>query len=135
MSIENEAIGTKSSLKYLGIRLDPRLPFIYQIQYSASRAQNIVEQLSRLMTNIGGPLPARGSLMMEVANNIMLFGSEIWVETLEVKKWANSLVYIQRTSALRITSAYHTCTCYSWYNPPGSANNIMLFGSEIWAGG
>ena len=41
---------------------------------------------------------------MEVGNNIMLYGSEIWAELLEVKKRANSLV----SAALRISSAYRT---------------------------
>ena len=31
MSIGNEVIRTKSSVRYLGIRLDPRLTFMYQI--------------------------------------------------------------------------------------------------------
>lgn len=108
MSIGNEVIRTKSSVKYLGIRLDPRLTFSYQIQYSANKAQKIVGQLSRLMANIGGPLPARRRLLMEVGNSIMLYGSEIWAETLDVKKRANSLVSVQRTAASRIASAYRT---------------------------
>ena len=45
---------------------------------------------------------------MEVANNIMLYGSKIWAETLEVKKRVNSLISVQRTAALRIASAYRT---------------------------
>ena len=64
MSIGNEVIRTKSSLRYLGIRLEHRLTFSYQIQYSASKAQKIVGQFNRLMVNIGGPLPARRRLMM-----------------------------------------------------------------------
>ena len=47
MSIGNEVIRTKSSEKYLGTRLDPSLRFMYQIQYSTSKAQKIVGQLSR----------------------------------------------------------------------------------------
>ena len=39
---------------------------------------------------------------MEVANNILLYVSEIWDETMEVKKRANSLVL----GALRIASPY-----------------------------
>ena len=74
MSIGNAVIRTKSSVKYLGIRMDIRLTFPYQIQYSASKAQKIVRQLSGLMANIGGPLLARRRLLMEVANIIMLFG-------------------------------------------------------------
>ena len=45
---------------------------------------------------------------MKVANNIMLDGSEIWAKTREVRKRANSLVSVQRTTALHITSAYRT---------------------------
>ena len=42
MSIGNVVIRTKSSVRYLGIRQDPRLTFLYQIQYSTSKAQKIV---------------------------------------------------------------------------------------------
>ena len=38
----------------------------------------------------------------------MLYGTEIWAETLKVKKQANSLVSVQRTAALSIASAYRT---------------------------
>ena len=40
----------------------------------------------------------------------MLYGSEIWAETLEIKKRINSLVTIQRMAAFRIESAYRTVT-------------------------
>ena len=45
---------------------------------------------------------------MEVAINIILYGSKIWAETPEVKKRANSLVSVQSTVALRIDSSYRT---------------------------
>ena len=45
---------------------------------------------------------------MEAANSIMLYGSEIWAKTLEVKKWEDSLVSAQRTAALGIVSACDT---------------------------
>ena len=61
ISIGNEVIRTKSSVRYLGIRLNLILTFMYQIQDSASKLQKIVGQLSRLMANIGGPLPTRRS--------------------------------------------------------------------------
>ena len=38
----------------------------------------------------------------------MLHGSKIWAETLDVKERANSLASVQRTTALRIASAYRT---------------------------
>ena len=66
INIENEIIRTKSSLKYLGIRLYSWLTFPDQIQYSASKVQNIVGKLSRLMAIIWSPLPAKRRLLMEV---------------------------------------------------------------------
>ena len=60
MSIGNVVISTKSSVKYMGIRPDPRLTFLFQIQNSTNKAPKNVGQLSRLMVNIGGPLPADG---------------------------------------------------------------------------
>ena len=60
------------------------------------------------MANIGGPQPARRRFLMEVANNIMLYGGDICAKTLEVKQPANSLLSLQRTAALLIASAYCT---------------------------
>ena len=38
MRIGNEVISTKSSVRYLGIRLDSRLTYSYQIQYLTNKA-------------------------------------------------------------------------------------------------
>ena len=83
MSIVNDVIRTKRSVIYLGMRLDLRLTLLYQIQYSANKTQKIVGQLSRLIANIGGLVTVR-----------LLYESEIWAETLEVKKRAKSLVSV-----------------------------------------
>ena len=45
---------------------------------------------------------------MEVVNSIMLYGSEIWAEMLEVKKRTNSLVSVQRMAALGIALGFRT---------------------------
>ena len=93
-----------------------------------------------LVANIGRPLPARRRLLMEVANSIMLYGSEIWSETLEVQKRASSLVSVQRTAAYCTMSA--PAVLVANIGGPLSArrtllmemaNRIMLYGSEIWA--
>ena len=90
---------TKSSVIYLRIRLDPRLTFSYQIQYSTYKAWKIVGQFSKLMANIGGPIPLSRRLPMEIANS---------AEVLQNKKRVNSLLPVQRTAALLIASAYRT---------------------------
>ena len=79
MGIENKVIRTNSSVT----------------QYSANEAQKIVGQLSRLIAKIQGPLLAKRRLLMEVGNSIMLYGTEIWAEVLDVKKWANSVASVQ----------------------------------------
>ena len=67
-------------------------------------------------------LPDRRRLLMEIA--VMLYGREIWAETLEVKKRANSLVSAQKGFiTYRDGIAYSvrpSCTCDSWHNSCGS---------------
>lgn len=101
-------IPTKTSVNYLGIRLDSKLTYSNQIQYATNKAAKITAQLSRLMANIGGPLPKKRKLLMEASNSILFYGCEIWGEKMKVKKRANALLAVQRTAALRITSAYRT---------------------------
>ena len=55
ISIGHEVIGAKNSVRYLGIRLDPRLKFLYLVQYSANKAQKIVRQLSILAAEYWKP--------------------------------------------------------------------------------
>lgn len=102
------AISTTNSLKYLGIRLDSKLTFSNQIKYATTKAAKITAQLSRLMANVGGPLQSRRKLLMEACNSILLYGSEIWAHTLNTKIRAKTLLTVQRTAALRVTSAYRT---------------------------
>lgn len=108
MQIGSETMVTQKSITYLGIRLDPKLTYSAQIHYAATKAAQTTAQLSRLMANIGGPLPSRRKLLMEASNSILLYGCEIWADTLKVKQRAKALMTVQRRNALRITSAYRT---------------------------
>ncbi|XP_073811671.1 uncharacterized protein [Musca autumnalis] len=60
------------------------------------------------MANTGGPLPSRRKILMEASNSILLYGSEIWAPALRTQVRASKLLSVQRTSALRVTSAYRT---------------------------
>lgn len=106
--IDDLLIRTKRFVNYLGIRLDSKLTFSEQVHYAAGKATKITGQLSRLMANIGGPLPNRRKLLMEASNSVLLYGSEIWGEKMNVRKRANALLAVQRSAALRVTSAYRT---------------------------
>lgn len=108
MRIDDILVKTKRSIKYLGIRLDTKLTYAEQIRHATTKASKITAQLSRLMANIGGPLPSRRRLLMETCNSILLYGSEIWGQTLQTAYRAKSLLSVQRTAALRVISSYRT---------------------------
>lgn len=79
-----------------------------QIEQATSKAAKITMQLSRIMANLGEPLPNRRNVLMGTCNSILLYGSEIWSTTLETQTRAKKSLAIQRTAALRVTSAYRT---------------------------
>ena len=117
MTIGNEVIRIKSSVRYLGIRLDLRLTLLYQIQYSANKAQKIVGQLSRLMANIGGLLQVSRKLLTEVANRIMLNATGKKAGKLTcIDTEINCIAYRVGISC----SVRPSRTCDGRYNPCGS---------------
>lgn len=106
--LDDLVIRTTKSINYLGIRLDSKLTFSNQIKYATTKAAQTTAKLSRLMANVGGPLQSKRKLLMEACNSILLYGSEIWAHTLTTKSRAKTLLTVQRTAALRVTSAYRT---------------------------
>ena len=101
-------IPTETSIKYLGVRLNSKLTYSEQIKYATARAAIITTKLSRLMANIGGPVPNRRKLLMEAGNSILLYGSEIWAPALETRTRATQLLSAQRIAALRVIASYRT---------------------------
>lgn len=108
MQVHSETIRTTKVLKYLGIRIDNKLTYWAQIQHAAEKSAKIIVSLSRLMANIGGPLASRRKLLMDTTQSILLYGSEIWAETLKTGSRRKVLAKVQRTAALRVASAYRT---------------------------
>lgn len=108
MRVNDVVISTKSTVNYLGIRLDTKLTFSCHIQHSINKAAEITANLSRLMANVGGPLAKRRKLLMEACNSILLYGCEIWGTSLRARTRARRLISVQTTAALRVTSAYRT---------------------------
>lgn len=79
---------SSKSVKYLGLRLDTKMTCTNKIQYAVTKSSKIIAQLSRLMTDIGGPIPSKRKLFIEACNSIILYGSEIWAHTLKTKRKA-----------------------------------------------
>lgn len=108
MRVLNSQIKTKREVKYLGIRLDPRMTYTAQIQHASLKAGKVMANLSRLMANVGGPTQCKRKLLMECANNILLYGCEIWGDAIRAQCRRKTYAAVQRTAALRIASAYRT---------------------------
>lgn len=107
-NIENEVIATQNSLKYLGITIDRKLNFWEHIKRAADKASKTTTQLSRLMANVGGASSSKRKVIMAVTHSILLYGSEIWADSLKHEKYRKRMAAVQRRGALRITSAYRT---------------------------
>ena len=108
MRVLSETICTQSSVKYLGLRLDPRLNFTSQLEASTAKAAKISSNLSRLMANIGGPTESKRRLLMSTTQSILLYGAEIWGDAVRQECRRKLLAKVQRTAALRVSSAYRT---------------------------
>jgi len=108
MRVLSETIKTSKGLKYLGLRLDSKLTFNTQLEYAAKKAAQTTAQLSRLMANVGGPIYSKRKLIMSTTQTILLYGCEIWADTLQAECRRKMLARVQRTAALRVASAYRT---------------------------
>lgn len=103
-----ETITTTSSLKYLGVTIDSKLNFWQHICRVSEKALNVTMSLSRLMANVGGPVPSRRKLLMTTVESILLYGAEVWADALRKKTYRKKMEQVHRKGALRITSAYRT---------------------------
>ncbi|XP_037929314.1 uncharacterized protein LOC119663784, partial [Teleopsis dalmanni] len=108
MRVWNSTIKTSKEMKYLGIQLDSRMSFWAQIKHAGEKASKASASLSKLMANVGGPTEDKRKLLMTVVNAILLYGSEVWSNALHINQKRNALEKIQRTTALRVASAYRT---------------------------
>ena len=106
--VDAETIRAKPAVNYLGVRLDTKLSFREQIRYAVEKAGRTTTALSRLMANVGGPTADKRKLLMSVTNSILLYGCEVWADTLKKECYRKQMGSVQRRAALRIASAYRT---------------------------
>lgn len=108
MRVCDSVIKTKKVVNYLGVRFDSRMSFWAQINHAVEKASRASWSLSRLMANVGGPTESKRKLLMSTVNAVLLYGSEVWAHTLNVKQKSKAMLKVQRTAALRVASAYRT---------------------------
>ncbi|XP_053968294.1 uncharacterized protein LOC128869714 [Anastrepha ludens] len=99
---------TSKVVKYLGIKPDHKLTYWAQIQYAAQKSTKTISRLSRLMANIGGPIASRRKPLTDTMVPFLLYGCEVWADTLKTECSRKILSKAQRTAALRVASAYRT---------------------------
>jgi hypothetical protein len=108
MWVGDEVVETKPAAKYLGLVIDSKMTFFEQIKKTAEKASKGVMALSRLMANVGGPKSGKRRLLMSAVQSVLLYGAEIWADSLEKDMYRKRLSQVQRRSALRVASAYRT---------------------------
>lgn len=108
MMVGEEQVETKTAAKYLGVMIDSKLTFGEQIKGTADKAAVAVARLSRLMANTSGPKSSKRRLLMTTVQSILLYGAEVWADTLQKDIYRRRVVSVQRRSALRVACAYRT---------------------------
>ncbi|XP_060519900.1 uncharacterized protein LOC132698065 [Cylas formicarius] len=105
MTVGGTQMATRGEVRYLGVYLDTRLTFW---SHTVDKAASKTAALSHLMTNTRGPKQKTPQLLMTVTHSILLHGAEIWGGAMEVKKYQQAMLSVQRQGTLRIACAYRT---------------------------
>ncbi|XP_046417448.1 uncharacterized protein LOC124178256 [Neodiprion fabricii] len=108
MTVGTDEIETRGEVKYLGVTLDTKMTFWPHIRRTAQKAAEKIASLSRLMAYTTGPTPGKRRLLMSTVNSILLYGAEIWADSLKTEKYCHAMTTVQRRRALRIACSYRT---------------------------
>ncbi|BET02091.1 Reverse transcriptase (RNA-dependent DNA polymerase) [Nesidiocoris tenuis] len=108
LKVNDVEILTKHAVRYLGVILDPKLTFWAHIERVADKGARMVADLSRLMANTRGPKSSKRRLLMSTVNSVLLYGAEIWADSLRYEKYRKRIAAVQRRGALRVACSYRT---------------------------
>ncbi|XP_018572067.1 uncharacterized protein LOC108911576 [Anoplophora glabripennis] len=98
----------KISVKYLGVWLNSAVSFGPHVRAAAAKTENVINALSKLMPNIGGPTEQKRKILGSVAQSVMMYGAVLWADAMYVATYRDALHIVQRRIALRICRAYRT---------------------------
>lgn len=127
--IENRRIKMlpTSTIKYLGITLDPRLNFDSHFQRLEPKLSGTVRALCRLMPNLRGPNEKKRKLFLNVVASIVLYGVPIWADaSSSSRKTIARLQRVQRTCAIRAICAYRSVSFAAASLLAGSPPYILM---------
>lgn len=77
LDVDGTLIGTKPSMKYLGIILDGKLSFEGHFEYIKEKASKISGALSRILPNLRGPHESRRKLFANVVVSVALYAAPV----------------------------------------------------------
>lgn len=107
-NLGNVCIKHKKVIKYLGIWLDHNMLFANHVKETISKAEKKTATLSRIMPNIHGPRSEKRKILCYVIQSVILYGSAVWANVLQMQKYRDMVNACQRKYLLRIASAYRT---------------------------
>lgn len=96
------------AVKYLGVWLDTKLTFSEHIDRTVEKTSKTISALSKIMPNINGPKSSKRKILASVVHSKILYAAPVWHKAMENKKLASKLLSLQRTMAIRVSSAYRT---------------------------
>ncbi|CAB0007882.1 unnamed protein product [Nesidiocoris tenuis] len=106
--VDSTELQTSEAVRYLGVMVDTKLKFGVHIRRAADKAAKMTTALSRLMANTRGPRASRRRVLMSVVHSILLYGVEVWADSLSIAYHRKRLAAVQRRCALRVACAYRT---------------------------
>ncbi|XP_071575478.1 uncharacterized protein [Temnothorax nylanderi] len=102
-------VPTTPHVKYLGLWLDGERSFGEHVARVVPRAQQVANNLSRLMPNLGGASGRVRRLYVATVHSVLMYGAPIWWKKVEKNPRLNrKMVGVQRTVATRAARAYRT---------------------------
>ncbi|CAK9821247.1 Putative 115 kDa protein in type-1 retrotransposable element R1DM [Anthophora retusa] len=110
IKLKGASVKAKTSMKYLGIRLDERLNYGMHFKEIYGKTMKVMNMMGILLGNTKGPLQKKRELLVSVGRSILLYGAPmcIWGDRTNIGKNREMIDKISRVCALRIAAAYRT---------------------------
>lgn len=107
LNIGGHRIQSRPSIRYLGVQIDSKMNFSEHAALVSERSTSAVKSISIIMANTKGPKERRRKLIASVVNARLLYGSQVWLNsmsTLAMKKMSA----LQSRASLRVACTYCT---------------------------
>lgn len=108
--IEGQKITAAESIKYVGVYFGRNTNMSDHIVKTITKTENIINNLSKILPNVGGPSSKKRKVISGVAYAVLLYAVPIWSEAAERKIYLKKLETLQRQLMIRTCSEYRTAT-------------------------